>query len=88
MDKKFAGPYKVVAKTVKGNCQLEDMKGKVLKTWVPVHQRKKYLKHGDVGLESETNDESDVDQDKLNFRYQGAKAFPGFIHEVFWEIQT
>ena len=66
MDKKFAGPYKVVAKTVKDNCQLEDMKGKVLKTWVPVHQLKKYLKCDDVGLESETSDKSDVCPDKIN----------------------
>ena len=62
----FTGPYKVVAKTVKGNCQLEDAKGKVLKTWFPMNQLKKYLKRGDVGLESETSDDSDVDQDKNN----------------------
>ena len=66
LEKKFAGPYKVVAKTVKGNCQLEDTKGKVLKTWFPINQLKKYLKRGDVGLESETSNDSDVDQDKNN----------------------
>ena len=66
LEKKFAGPYKVVAKTVKGNCQLEDAKGKVPKTWFPINQLKKYLKRGDVGLESETSDDSDVDQDKNN----------------------
>ena len=66
LEKKFAGPYKVVAKTVKGNCQLEDTKGKVLKTSFPINQLKKYLKRGDVGLESETSDDSDVDQDKNN----------------------
>ena len=66
LEKKFVGPYKVVAKTVKGNCQLEDAKGKVLKTWFPIYQLKKYLKRGDVGLESETSDDSDVDQDKNN----------------------
>ena len=66
LEKKFAGPYKVVAKTVKGNCELEDAKGKVLKTWFPINQLKNYLKRGDVGLESETSDDSDVDQDKNN----------------------
>ena len=66
LEKKFAGPYKVVAKTVKGNCQLEDAKGKVLKTWFPINQLKKYLKRGDVGLESETSDDSNVDEEKNN----------------------
>ena len=64
LEKNFAGPYKVVAKTVKGNCQLEDIKRKALKTWFPIKQLKKYLKRGDVGLESETSDDSNVDQEK------------------------
>ena len=46
LEKKFAGPYKVVAKTVKGDCQLEDAKGKVLKTRFPINQLKNTSKEG------------------------------------------
>ena len=56
LDKKFAGPYKCIAKTVRGSCQLEDMKGKVLKTWYPVQQLKKYMKRGQVGMSDSDSD--------------------------------
>ena len=76
LEKIFAGPYKCIAKTVRGSCQLEDMKGKVLKTWYPVQQLKKYLKRGQFGI-------SDSDSDVPNSQdYSVTGSVSGSQHPV------